>query len=117
MESKLKLRASAKLKKHLENLRLKSLNKKVSLETRALIREKALNRKFTEEVKKKMSVNNNKPVKILAYYADTNLLYKEFNSLTEAAEHFYNDRNRRAPIKYALAKNKLILKKFFLRFK
>ena len=53
MESKLKLRASAQFKKHLENLRLKSLNKKVSLETIALIREKALNRKFTEEVKKK----------------------------------------------------------------
>lgn len=50
--TKLKLRASAQLKKHLENLRLKSLNKKVSLETRALIREKALNRKL-KRLKKK----------------------------------------------------------------
>ena len=64
-----------------------------------------------------MSLNNNKSVKILVFYADTNLLYKEFNSLAEAAEYFYNDRNRRAPIKYALAKKKVFLNKFFLRIK
>jgi hypothetical protein len=51
-----------------------------------------------------MSLNNNKSIKIIAYFADSNLVYKEFISIAEAAEHFFNDRNRRVPIKYALEK-------------
>ena len=62
-----------------------------------------------------MSLNNNKSVKIIAYFSDSNLVYKEFISMAEAAEHFFNDRNRRAPIKYALAKKTLILNKYYLR--
>ena len=52
MESKLKRRASIQLKTHLENLRLKNINKKVAPETRALIKAKALNRIFSSETKK-----------------------------------------------------------------
>ena len=59
--------------------------------------------------------NNNKSVKIIAYFADSNLIYKEFISLAEAADLFFNDRNRRGPIKYALANNKLFLNKYYLR--
>jgi hypothetical protein len=62
-----------------------------------------------------MSLNNNKSIKIIAYFADSNLVYKEFISMAEAAEHFFNDRNRRGPIRYALEKNKLILNKYYLR--
>ena len=51
-----------------------------------------------------MSINNNKSSKLLAHFADTNLVYKEFLSIAEAAEHFFNDRQRRRPIKYALQK-------------
>jgi hypothetical protein len=67
------------------------------------------------ETKKKMSLNNNKSIKVIAYFADSNLVYREFISLAEAAKHFFNDRKRRGPIKYALAKNKLILNKYYLR--
>ena len=45
-----------------------------------------------------MSINNNKSVKIIAYFAESNLVYREFISISDAALHFFNDRNRRAPI-------------------
>jgi group I intron endonuclease len=115
LESKLNRRASVQFQKHLEKLRVINTGKIVSAETKALQRSIALKRTFTAETKKKMSLNNNKSVKIIAYFADSNLTYKEFLSLAEAAEHFFNDRNRRSPIKYALAKNKLILNKYYLR--
>jgi hypothetical protein len=31
-----------------------------------------------------MSLNNNKSIKIIAYFADSNLVYKEFISIAEA---------------------------------
>lgn len=59
----------------------------------------ALNRSpVTDETRKKMSINNNKSVKIIAYFAESNLVYREFISISDAALHFFNDRNRRAPI-------------------
>ena len=58
----------------------------------------------SSETRLKMSINNNKSEKIIAHFADTNLVYKEFASIAEAAEHFFTDRQRRAPIKYALQK-------------
>ena len=64
-----------------------------------------------------MSLNNNKSIKIIAYFADSNLVYREFLSLERSSEGeaaVFNDRNRRGPIKYALAKNKLILNKYYL---
>lgn len=115
LESKIRRRASAQFKEHLEKLRLINTGKNVSVETKALLRSIALKRTITDETKKKMSLNNNKSVKIIAYFSESNLVYKEFISLAEAAEHFFNDRNRRGPIKYALAKNTLILNKYYLR--
>lgn len=116
LESKLRLKKSLKLKTHLENLRILRINRRVSLETRKLLKEKALSRaKITNETRKKMSLNNNKAVKILAYFAKNGEIYQEFVSIAAAAEHFFNDRSRRSPIKYALAKNKLILNKYYLR--
>lgn len=53
-----------------------------------------------------MSINNNKSKKIIAYFADSNLVYRDFSSIAEAAEHFLNDRNKRSPIKYALSPKK-----------
>ena len=96
LESKLRRRESVQLKKHLEKLRLIHINRKVSLETKDLLKAIALKRKFTAETKKKMSLNNNKSIKIIAYFADSNLVYREFISMAEAAEHFFNYRNRRA---------------------
>ena len=46
---------------------------------------------FSAETRLKMSINNNKSVKIIAHFADTNLVYKEFASIAEAGEHFFND--------------------------
>lgn len=115
LESKIRRRASAQFKEHLEKLRLMNTGKNLSVETKALLRSIALKRTITDETKKKMSLNNNKSVKIIAYFSESNLVYKEFISLAEAAEQFFNDRNRRGPIKYALAKNTLILNKYYLR--
>lgn len=115
LESKLRRRASVQFQKHLEKLRLINTGKTVTLETRTLQRSIALKRTFTDETKKKMSINNNKSVKFIAYFAESNSVYREFASLAETAEHFFNDRNRRGPIKYALAKNTLILNKYYLR--
>ena len=67
-----------------------------------------------------MSLNNNKSIKIIAYFADSNLVYKEFISMAEALKQ----RNtflmiviveRVRTIRYALEKNKLILNKYYLR--
>ena len=59
---------------------------------------------------------NNKSIKIVAKYEDTNLVYKEFASIAYAAEHFYNDRTRRSPIKYALKKGLKFLDKYHLSY-
>jgi len=64
-----------------------------------------------------MSLNNNKSLKIIAYLADTETVFREFNSIADAAENFFNDRFRRGPIKYALSNNKLILNKYYLLYK
>ena len=61
-----------------------------------------------------MSINNNKSSKLVAHFADTNLVYKEFTSIAEAAEHFFKDRQRRTPIKYALQKKTKFLGKYYL---
>ena len=66
------------------------------------------------ETRLKMSINNNKSAKIIAHFSDTNLVYKEFASIAEAAEHFFNDRQRRGPIKYALQKKTKFLGKYYL---
>lgn len=84
LESKLRRRESVQLKEHLEKLRLIHINRKVSPETKALLKAIALKRKFTDKKKKKMSLNNNKSIKIIAYFADSNLVYKEFISIAEA---------------------------------
>lgn len=54
-----------------------------------------------------MSINNHTSVKIIAHFADTNLIYREFASIADAAEHFFNDRLRRSPINYAIQKKRL----------
>ena len=36
-----------------------------------------------------MSVNNGKSVKISAYYLDSSIKFKEFNSIADAAEFFF----------------------------
>jgi hypothetical protein len=101
------------MKEHLNKIRV--LKKPVSEETRALLRSIALNRQpITNETRKKMSINNNKSVKIIVYFADTNLVYREFLSIADVASHFFNDRNRRGPIKYALQNNTKFLKKYYL---
>ena len=66
------------------------------------------------KLEKKMSINNNKSVQVLATYSNTGDIYRTFVSIADAAEHFFNDRNRRAPIKYALEKKTLFLNKYYL---
>ena len=39
---------------------------------------------------------------------------RDFLSIADAAEHFFNDRDRRSPIKYALAKHTKFLDKYYL---
>jgi hypothetical protein len=56
-------------------------------ETRKLIQIAALNRKFSEETRKKMSMNNAKSVNITAYLDGT--VFKKFTSIADAAEYFF----------------------------
>lgn len=47
----------------------------------------------------------------MAHFADTNLVYLEFASIADAAIRtaiFFNDRLRRAPIKYAILLKKIL---------
>jgi hypothetical protein len=59
------------------------------------LREVALKRVFSDETRKKMYLNNGKSVKIPAYYLDSSIKFKVFNSIADAAEFFLNDRNSR----------------------
>ena len=105
---------SIRVKEHLDKIRL--LKKPTSAETRDLLRTIALNRPpVTAVTRNKMSINNNKSVKLIAYLADSNIIFREFISIADAAEYFFNDRNRRGPIKYALTNNTKILDKYYLR--
>jgi group I intron endonuclease len=91
LESKSRLANNKKHLKHLTRLRMANLSKPVSAETRALMRLKALNRApMSTETRQKMSLNNHKSVKIVAYLANSNIIYKEFSSIADAAEHFYS---------------------------
>lgn len=100
-------------KKHIERIRKIHLGKIVSKETRKLMQTVALNRKFSEETRKKMSINNVKSVKITAYINGT--VFKSFSSIAEAAEYFFQNRNKRSKIRTALEKNKLLLNKYELK--
>jgi len=80
LDSKIRRRASAQFKEHLEKLRLINTGKKLSAETKALLKSIVLKITITDETKKKMSLNNNKSVKIIAYFSESNLVYKEFIS-------------------------------------
>jgi hypothetical protein len=75
----------------------------------------AKNRLFTKETREKMSINNGRSVRFKAYDLDTGDLFKEFVSIADAAEFFFNDRNCRGKIKTALYKNKPLLNKYILK--
>jgi len=87
--------------------------KRFSKETIALQRDAALGRKHTLATKQLMSINNNKSVAIVAYVDGVE--YKKFDTITSAALFFFNDSNKRGPIRYALEKNKLLLGKYELK--
>lgn len=100
-------------KERINKIRNLHLGKIVSLETRNLMRNAALNRKFSEKTREKMSMNNAKSVKITAYFKG--IAFKNFTSIAEAAEYFFKDRNKRSKIRTALDKNKLLLNKYELK--
>jgi len=60
-----------------------------------------------------MSINNAKSVNITAYLDGT--VFKKFTSIADAAEYFFQDRNKRSKIRTALEKNKLLLNKYKLK--
>ena len=60
-----------------------------------------------------MSKNNPKSVKFTAYIDEA--VFKEFSSIAEAAEFFFQDRTKRSKIKTALAKQTLLLGKYILK--
>lgn len=73
----------------------------------------ALNRNFTEETKLKMSKNNARSLNFTAYVNGS--VFKNFSSIADAAEFFFQDRTKRSKIKTALAKQTLLLNKFELK--
>jgi hypothetical protein len=89
--------------------------KTLPLEVRMKMSEKARIRIVSKETKEKMSLNNNKSLKFSAYDLETGNLFREFVSIADAAEFFFNDRNCRDKIKYALHKNKPFLNKYILK--
>jgi len=60
-----------------------------------------------------MSVNNTKSVNITVFL--NGVFFKKFTSIADAAEYFFQDRNKRSPIRTALEKNKLLLNKYELK--
>lgn len=100
-------------KDRIAKFRALHLGKTVSEESKELIRNAALNRIFTEETRLKMSKNNAKSLKFTAYINGT--IFKQFTSIAEAAEFFFQDRTKRSKIKTALSKHTLLLDKYELR--
>lgn len=60
-----------------------------------------------------MSKNNAKSLKLTAYINGT--VFKQFTSIAEAAELFFQDRTKRSKIRTALSKHTLLLDKYELR--
>jgi group I intron endonuclease len=102
-------------KERLDKIRKLHSGKILSKETRKLIQKAALNRIFSEETRKKMSMNNAKSVNITAYLNGSLFIQKKFTSIADAAEYFFQDRNKRSKIRTALEKNKLLLNKYELK--
>lgn len=100
---------------HIERLRKINTGKVISNETKNILRKKALERApFSIETRIKMSINNRKSVPFTAYDTEINSIYKEFNSIADAALYFFNDSNKRYPIKRALSTQGLLLGKYKL---
>lgn len=102
--------------------KIKKLNsgKTFSLETRELMRISKLNKKHSSAKGEKPVIKCLKitqaplaTVNINAYL--NGVLFKNFSSIADAAEFFFNDRNKRSPIRTALEKNKLLLNKYELK--
>ena len=71
------LKKNKKFLKHLEMLKTFNFNKKVSQATRDLQSKIALNRgPVSVETRKNRSINNNKSKKIIAHFAESNLIYR-----------------------------------------
>ena len=77
------------------------------------MRNSALNRKVSQETRHKMSKNNAKSLNFTAYINGT--VFKQFTSIADAAEFFFQDRSTRSKIRRALAKHTFLLKKYELR--
>lgn len=108
--------------------KIKKLNsgKTFSLETRELMRISKLNKKHSSDVLRTQPKGEKPVIKCLkitqAPLATVNInaylngvLFKNFSSIADAAEFFFNDRNKRSPIRTALEKNKLLLNKYELK--
>lgn len=90
-------------KERINKVRALHLGKIVSMETRYLMSNAALNRKVSAITRQKMSMNNAKSVNITAYFNGI-VLKKKFTSIADAAEYFFKDRNKRSKIQTALEK-------------
>jgi len=100
-------------KDRISKFRALHLGKKVSEETRELMRKAALNRIVSGKTRLKMSKNNAKSVKFTAYI--NGIVFKQFTSIADAADFFFQDRTKRSQIKTALAKHTVLLGKYELR--
>jgi len=100
LKSKEKFRLSIiNNKDRISKFKALQLCKKVSEETKELMRKAALNRIVSEETRLKMSKNNAKSVKFTAYINNT--VFKQFTSIADAADFFFQDRTKRSKIKTA----------------
>jgi hypothetical protein len=88
----------------------------MSQQTRDLIKNAALIRKpVSVETRAKISANNNKSVPITAYLVNTDIVYRRFATISEAAIYFYNNVNKRKFLRIAINKNITVLGKYILK--
>lgn len=78
--------------------------------TKSLISEMAKLRVYTEETRKKISVNNHKSQQVIV--KENDVVIFTFFSIAECAEYFYKDRMKRGPIRWSIATGKLLFGKY-----
>lgn len=78
--------------------------------TKMLLSISATGRVISEETRNKISVNNVKSTSVVVKQNE-NVVFT-FNSIADCAEHFYQDRMKRGPIRWSIKTGKLLFNKY-----
>lgn len=100
---------------HIEKIISTHTGKTVSIETRDKIRQAALGRKITSEVRTKISKNNIKNTEIRLFENPSKNMVYTFPSIAKCALHFFYDEKRRGPIRWSISSGKPFIKKYIVK--